>query len=1364
MTSKPTVEEALDAFQVALEWADDDVDAKADALEAQSATITPRQRAHLAWLQARRTPNNPAATTLALRLCTEVGEPDLLAASWALNAGTSTPEVTMRRLQRALAVVPDDAPAGIRAYVQFQCMVFGGGPATQLERLAMDLVRAQHRGPGGALAVSASIVITQKLTQEGRWREAIEWAELGLARAVRPTLPRGMALTRRAALAVLERDLQRAGRLVEEATPLVQSRSRVRGALAMVLPHLGRAREALAILRSLRDAPDAPPADTLDLHEAFIAVHLGDLQLARERIPVLDATASPELLSSAVLLQHAVQAHPRVDDLEWAVGVYGADPDLPVLLKQALQRREHPWDAASMRIRALLHRTHLLLERHDELGRLRRALSDRPRGGPFPVGPFDLFERVGQGSFGVVYLGNLHGSGALAAVKLLHDERRGTELEEEASLVARLRHPHIAGVLDVGRLDPFLGALDPARFTPGRTWVAMEAVTGGTLEPWCGLLTWAPLRSVLVDLLAGIAHAHANGVLHLDLKPENVLLERTATGLVPKLADFGVASLLTAAAPGHRRVAGTPAYMAPEQWNGRPHELGPWTDLYAFGGLVWTLVTGAPPFVEPDLQRLAQQHRTAPRPSLRNPHPVPEGLEAWLHRLLDPDPSKRFPTAAAASRALLRLGSATRPADTEVLDRTEASTELLTHSFQTTLDPHLIQLAMQGNDPTEVPPHWPQLLQATSSLARPTRALAAHEGGPLHGLESAKQALWSALRRVGQASKPYVVWLEPPLGFQVRSLQQWLCHRAREAGLPSHVIDLDTDWPDTAVSSCVRRTSLRDADRDPMLRSRFPKLALGDLHPPSAALAARILRADLGLGPSVLVLRGTPDEDLIRSLALQPCLIVVEEACASIHQRIAVLPAANTAIVRTLTERIPISPALAHRIADIAGGFHDVALSTLGDLVEHDQLVRAGHVWELRPSVKLPPRTLHHPQRVMTRYLEASPDAALVVGAQLAGLPLLESTVFHARLGGDPARAEAALRDLGLLDRNGSLVPPALEAISDWLTNPDQTGLVRWIAALSEDPRHRSRVALRLGRPREAIDLLLQAASHGAPDAEALLQAAVDIVIDAAETELPGAYYLCRAKLLLHTDPASAQRYLLQATFDPSTAIEAHDQLSGVVGPYEAEHHLLTALELDPGNARFTMKLAVTRARQGHADEAMKLLQRACDADPTDVDLRYGLLGLTWRTAPDEAWLEDARAYASAASGNPALEPLAWSMLGTAAIQASRPELLALALTHLPDEHRALLHMLEAVAAADVATARAWLVGVHAAFLQTRHLAPVVWIWLAAEANEDVWVETLAQHDRGEHLLGSERWVIELAAARARDLDRREALEHLLER
>ncbi|MCB9683847.1 MAG: protein kinase [Alphaproteobacteria bacterium] len=243
------------------------------------------------------------------------------------------------------------------------------------------------------------------------------------------------------------------------------------------------------------------------------------------------------------------------------------------------------------------------------------------------LGSFRLTEVLGRGGVGEVWRGEHETSGDAVAIKVLLPENAGrwrSLLRREVEAVARLDHPGVIWIHDHGE-DPERGP-----------WIAFELASGGSLQDRLPVAGWQPLRALLSEILGALAHAHARGVLHRDLKPANVLLctlEDPRPG--PKLCDFSLARV-----GGSRGVAGgTPDYLAPEQRAQRWRDEGPWTDLYALGGLAWAGVCGAPPTVTPWRPRFA----------------VPDGFGRWVEHLLAEDPRDRIRSAAAALAALRAL-------------------------------------------------------------------------------------------------------------------------------------------------------------------------------------------------------------------------------------------------------------------------------------------------------------------------------------------------------------------------------------------------------------------------------------------------------------------------------------------------------------------------------------------------------------------------------------------------------------------------------------------------------------------------------------------------------------------------------------
>ncbi len=280
------------------------------------------------------------------------------------------------------------------------------------------------------------------------------------------------------------------------------------------------------------------------------------------------------------------------------------------------------------------------------------------------IGGYTIVRPLGAGAVGLVWEATRTADGACVAVKVLQgaladDPEWTSRFEREIAVLRTLAHPGIVRVLDAGRLDDGRPYFVMPRLE-GVTLAAHVRASGGSLPP---NEAWAIVRAVALAL----DEAHARGIVHRDLKPENVILVDGPHGeRVPCVLDFGLArverepamqKLTTTGA-----VRGTPAYMAPEQWWG--HDVGPATDQYALGVMLFELLAGRLPFASEQYVALMQAHLDATPPALADVGAtVPAGLQTVVRRSLEKRVSARFATL----RDFVQAGdSESTPADTRM--------------------------------------------------------------------------------------------------------------------------------------------------------------------------------------------------------------------------------------------------------------------------------------------------------------------------------------------------------------------------------------------------------------------------------------------------------------------------------------------------------------------------------------------------------------------------------------------------------------------------------------------------------------------------------------------------------------------------
>jgi serine/threonine protein kinase len=271
------------------------------------------------------------------------------------------------------------------------------------------------------------------------------------------------------------------------------------------------------------------------------------------------------------------------------------------------------------------------------------------------IGSYRVLAPLARGGTAGVYLAEHADTGEVVALKVLDpffcdSSEIARRLLAERAISERVRH---AGLLDV-RLA--------GRSAGGVPFLVMEYLVGETLEARAGrvALELEEIVAIAAQVACALGALHAAGFVHCDVKPANILvLDEAAAGGGPriKLIDYGVAHRLDEAAPRELSIAGTPTYMAPEQWRGEP---GPASDVYSLGCMLYELATGGPVFsgALPQLMH-AHRHRVPPCPSEQRPDLPPE-LARVISRALAKDPAQR-PGTAELEAALWRSLCASAP-------------------------------------------------------------------------------------------------------------------------------------------------------------------------------------------------------------------------------------------------------------------------------------------------------------------------------------------------------------------------------------------------------------------------------------------------------------------------------------------------------------------------------------------------------------------------------------------------------------------------------------------------------------------------------------------------------------------------------
>ena len=760
------------------------------------------------------------------------------------------------------------------------------------------------------------------------------------------------------------------------------------------------------------------------------------------------------------------------------------------------------------------------------------------------LGSFVLDQRpFAEGSQGALYGGRHLRWEAPVAVKVLK-EGDGGSLEREAALLARLDHPHIVKVLEVGRVDAFAAACSGGAWAVGAPYLAMRRVAGGALtalrlrSPEEGLSATVLIREVLQAL----AHAHAVGVLHLDVKPANVLVEDGHA----LLSDFGVSSLLQGDPTG--RIAGTPQYMAPEQWSAKRARLGPWTDVYGAACLAWWLLLGRRPFPQRGAAALRQAHRYGPRPRL------PEGwggpaLQAWFDRALDPRPLWRFASAAHALQAFPVLeGLSEAPAVDEDADEPTVFATTIASAVEALPEPGG---AMAAPGATPLAATWPP---AAGRWAGMREGLAEPGRGALPGWGEVHQRLWDALRRSAEAGEVRVVRVEPRADVGWDLLGEALAFACRLEGGEAWVVDgMQAPGPrwsslygqlqgrvgvgTSSVSEIVQQRA-PEVDREAMVR-----VDEGQAEAADGQVLAELARRLWGRRVAVMVVHGPApwlDASFLAAVG-GPMLVVVDDPAVPADQVLA-LPAWSSEELGALLDSVArLERRAREALIEVAAGDPDTAWRVVRQLVEEGALRPSDEGLRLATGAVVPrPRHDRLPQR-LARVAEEAP-LALRAGlvAWLVGRPVDDGEVLAVvgAVGSDPRGTWARH---GLVDGQGRLFAAVGPLLSGMVSAADAGPWASWALERAPSVTERGRLLRRLERPAEAAQVLLgdarQSYERGAlAEVEERLDEVLEATEEAEEAVLSPWYWLLRAYVSRSQGAVEVAAAYLRRAESPETA------------------------------------------------------------------------------------------------------------------------------------------------------------------------------------------------------------------------------------
>jgi len=311
-----------------------------------------------------------------------------------------------------------------------------------------------------------------------------------------------------------------------------------------------------------------------------------------------------------------------------------------------------------------------------------------PGDSPEKIGKYELRGEIGRGSCGVVYKGFdpfVQRDVAIKVAKQDPTKMAGASEDQsraafftEARAAGMLAHPHIVSLYDAGAEG-------------GLSYIVMEYIDGDTLMPLCRRKGPRPPVEQVIEIAFKCAKAldysHSKGVLHRDIKPSNIMITKDG---VPKIMDFSIAEI-NAQPGGMTGIVGSPMYMSPEQV--RAEQLGPQSDLYSLGAVIYHLLTGEAPLFAEDVKQLFMLIKTQPAPNLALARPdLPPQLCEIVGRLLMKEPMERYQSGMELATALTRLYDKLRLAGKQVQRRESSDSLRRLHFFNNFSDEEIDEI------------------------------------------------------------------------------------------------------------------------------------------------------------------------------------------------------------------------------------------------------------------------------------------------------------------------------------------------------------------------------------------------------------------------------------------------------------------------------------------------------------------------------------------------------------------------------------------------------------------------------------------------------------------------------------------------